>query len=232
MNRINLEQLYRVAKPISDEAVKQIEYLAKNESWLRKSAALALEIRGHLLRMKMSQTELAARMEVTPAQVTKILSGKENLGLKTIAKIEDALGVALIPSPEIESACETSLVAEPEAEYAAGRKYKLSGMEIVQFAVLSDSSLAAARFTPLTDSYVSLDTAKSVAVCNVKANYVHEGRTVLCAELRCHFRLRRPEDLTHEIASELTRIGFGSLRGVILAKAAATPFASAILPLQ
>ena len=35
-------------------------------------------------------------MGVTPAQVTKILSGKENLGLKTISKIENAIGHSLI----------------------------------------------------------------------------------------------------------------------------------------
>ena len=54
--------------------------------------------------MGMSQSELAVKMNVSPSQVAKILSGKENLGLKTIDKIESALGVSLISVPTYEMA--------------------------------------------------------------------------------------------------------------------------------
>lgn len=41
----------------------------------------------------LSKSELAKRMNVSPAQVTKIIKGKENMTLKTIAKLENALDI-------------------------------------------------------------------------------------------------------------------------------------------
>lgn len=73
-----------------------------NAEWLNTSAKIALNIRAVLRKLGISQVELAARMDVSPAQVTKILSGKENLGLKTIDKIENALGLPLISVPSYE----------------------------------------------------------------------------------------------------------------------------------
>ena len=35
-------------------------------------------------------------MDVSPSQITKILSGKENLSLQTIAKVEKAIGRSII----------------------------------------------------------------------------------------------------------------------------------------
>ncbi len=55
-----------------------------------------------------SQSELARRMGVTPAQVTKILSGRENMGLKTITKVQSALGTPLF-SVEVEDPQEVSM---------------------------------------------------------------------------------------------------------------------------
>ncbi|MDE6109196.1 MAG: helix-turn-helix domain-containing protein [Muribaculaceae bacterium] len=45
---------------------------------------------------KITQTELARRMGVSSVQVSKILSGKENIGLQTIAKIEKALDRSIV----------------------------------------------------------------------------------------------------------------------------------------
>jgi len=42
-------------------------------------------------------------MGVSPQQISKILSGKENITLETICKIEEALGVELIEVPLISS---------------------------------------------------------------------------------------------------------------------------------
>lgn len=41
----------------------------------------------------MSKRELAERMGVSPAQITKIIKGNQNMTLKTIAKLECALGM-------------------------------------------------------------------------------------------------------------------------------------------
>jgi transcriptional regulator with XRE-family HTH domain len=84
---------------------------------------LALKIRRILREKGLSQYELAEKMYVSPAQITKILSGKENLGIKTISKIERALGVNLIeiPMPEgresIELSVQTSIRTQQPLKY-------------------------------------------------------------------------------------------------------------------
>lgn len=95
----NLKRLQEVAKPVSAKELEEAQYREENRDWLLKSMQIALYLE-HVLRVReISKKQLAEMIDVTPAQVTKLLSGKENLGLKTIAKIEKALGVSLINIP-------------------------------------------------------------------------------------------------------------------------------------
>lgn len=95
----NLKRLQEVAKPESAKEQEETKYREENRDWLLKSMQIALYLE-HVLRLRgISKKQLANMIDVTPAQVTKLLSGKENLGLKTIAKIEKALGVRLVSIP-------------------------------------------------------------------------------------------------------------------------------------
>lgn len=89
--KFNVEKLKQMSRPMTDEEKKDIEFRKENREWLAVSERLALKLRRILRTEGILQSELAERMGVTPAQVTKILSGKENLGLKTISKIENAV---------------------------------------------------------------------------------------------------------------------------------------------
>lgn len=102
--KFDVEKMRAVARPATAEEKAMRQRRIDNAEWLNTSAKIALNIRAILRRIGMSQVELAARMNVSPAQVTKILSGKENLGLKTIDKVEHALGVPLISVPSYEMA--------------------------------------------------------------------------------------------------------------------------------
>lgn len=94
--KFNVDKLKQLSRPLSEKEKYEAEYRDANREWLAISEKLALKLR-YILRTKgISQRELASRMGVTSAQVTKILSGKENLGLKTICKIEKAIGTNLI----------------------------------------------------------------------------------------------------------------------------------------
>ncbi len=93
--KCNLEKLQKLAQPLPENERQQMEYQIENRDWLLLSVKLAMKIRSLMTAESISQSELARRMGVTPAQVTKILSGQENLGLKTIAKVEAALGKSL-----------------------------------------------------------------------------------------------------------------------------------------
>lgn len=48
-----------------------------------------------LLDAEVSQSELARRMEVTPASISQYLSGERNLTLRTLANIADALDMSV-----------------------------------------------------------------------------------------------------------------------------------------
>ena len=94
--KFNVEKLKKMSRPMTEDEKRDIEFRRENREWLAISERLALKLR-HILKTEgISQNELAIRMKVTPAQVTQILSGKENLGLKTISKIEKAIGKHLI----------------------------------------------------------------------------------------------------------------------------------------
>lgn len=109
----NLERLKEVAKPASAEALAEAEYRKKNWDWLEKSALIALDIHAYLRKNDITKQEFAKMLGVTPAQVTKLLSGKENLGLKTISKIESVLQMDLVSIPNFEHYYTTSYNMEP-----------------------------------------------------------------------------------------------------------------------
>ena len=67
-----------------------------NRAWLRYSQIIAMKMLDRMDELKMTQKALADIMGCSQQYVSKIVRGKENLSLETIAKIETALGVKLI----------------------------------------------------------------------------------------------------------------------------------------
>jgi ribosome-binding protein aMBF1 (putative translation factor) len=64
--------------------------------WRPKSAAIALQVLRALRSQKMSQKDLAERVQVTPQYINKIVKGNENLSLETITRLEIGLGISLM----------------------------------------------------------------------------------------------------------------------------------------
>jgi plasmid maintenance system antidote protein VapI len=94
--KFDVEKFKAAARGMNESELQEMQYREENREWLIMSEKIALKLRYYIDIENISQSELAARMKVTPAQITKILSGRENLGLKTIAKIEKAIGKRLI----------------------------------------------------------------------------------------------------------------------------------------
>lgn len=90
--KFNVEKLKAVARPMTQEERAAMDYRAENADWLQLSATIALKIRKILRLQGLSQADLASRLGVTPAQVSKLLSGKVNFELKTLANIQKAVG--------------------------------------------------------------------------------------------------------------------------------------------
>lgn len=78
---------------------KKAKWRKENRAWLKRSQAIALRVLRSLRSRKMSQKDLAEMMGVTPQHISKIVKGRENLTLETIAKLEAALGIALMDVP-------------------------------------------------------------------------------------------------------------------------------------
>ncbi len=73
--------------------VEEATWRKENASWLRWSRQLALTLIAYMQDKGLKRAELAQRLGVTPQYVSKLLSGTENLSFKSIANIEDRLGI-------------------------------------------------------------------------------------------------------------------------------------------
>lgn len=106
--KFNVEKMKEISRTMTQSERQEIEFRNENRDWLALSAKFALLLR-HILRTeKMTQTELAARMGVSCVRITKLLSGKENIGLQTIAKVEKALGRSLVTFRDNTELCDSS----------------------------------------------------------------------------------------------------------------------------
>lgn len=94
--KFNVDKVKAIAREMTDEEKAARDFRIKNADWLKLSVMIALKIR-KLLRIRgISQAQLAKNMDVTPAQISKYLSGKVNFELKTIAKLQAVLGEPLM----------------------------------------------------------------------------------------------------------------------------------------
>lgn len=70
----------------------------KNRAMLRESQQIAIKVLMKLDEFGWSQKDLAKAMEVTPQQITKIVSGKENLTIETQIKLQHILDIPVLAS--------------------------------------------------------------------------------------------------------------------------------------
>lgn len=122
----NLNRLNEVAKQPSEKERNEAKFRDKNRDWLLKSALIALEIHRYLRQNGMTQSQLAEKMGISPAMVTKLLSGKENLSLKTVCGIERVIQFELLKVPSYEKGtfmkCDLVKMPEEELDFEDGEK--------------------------------------------------------------------------------------------------------------
>lgn len=79
--------------------VEEANWRKENAGWLRWSRQLAVTLIGYMQDNGMKRADLAKRLGVSPQYVSKLLSGTENLSLKSLANIEEKLGITcLVPA--------------------------------------------------------------------------------------------------------------------------------------
>jgi transcriptional regulator with XRE-family HTH domain len=70
----------------------------RNRAMLRESQQIALKVLMKLDELGWTQKDLAKSMAVTPQQITKIVSGKENLTIETQIKLQNILDIPVLAS--------------------------------------------------------------------------------------------------------------------------------------
>lgn len=76
--------------------IEEATWRRDNASWLRWSRQLAINLIGYMQANGMKRADLASKLGVSPQYVSKLLSGTENLSFKSIANIEDKLGISCL----------------------------------------------------------------------------------------------------------------------------------------
>lgn len=76
--------------------VEEALWRKENASWLRWSRQLAVTLIRYMQDNGMKRADLASKLGVTPQYVSKLLSGTENLSFKSIANIEEKLGISCL----------------------------------------------------------------------------------------------------------------------------------------
>lgn len=90
-NTIKFLEKHQSDRP--SQFIEEAMWRKENSSWLRWSRKLAVTLIGYMQDNGLKRAELAARLGVSPQYVSKLLSGTENLSFKSIANIEDKLGI-------------------------------------------------------------------------------------------------------------------------------------------
>lgn len=95
-SKSEFEKLLSTNTPGGEKWRESVAFRKANKDWLSISADIALKAMDEMDRQGIKGSELAIRMGVSPQQVSKILKGRENLKLETIAKLNKALGVKIV----------------------------------------------------------------------------------------------------------------------------------------
>lgn len=75
---------------------EEARWRQENEIWMKLSRSVSLSIIDYMQDNNLTRAELATQLDVSQQYLSKILSGTENFSIKTIARIETALGITCL----------------------------------------------------------------------------------------------------------------------------------------
>jgi transcriptional regulator with XRE-family HTH domain len=94
----NKEKFLQLVSEEDTKTLAEVKKRIKNRAMLRESQQIALKVLIKLDDLGWSQKDLAKEMGVSPQQITKIVSGKENLTIETQIKIQNILDIPVLAS--------------------------------------------------------------------------------------------------------------------------------------
>lgn len=116
----NKERLIQFVSPETTATIEKIENRKRNRDMIRESQRIAIKVITKIEELGWSRKELAKRLDVSPQQVSKITSGKENLTIETQIKLQQLLDIPILASyyeAKSTTADSSSLVLEPPLIY-------------------------------------------------------------------------------------------------------------------
>lgn len=118
----NKEKFLALVSDEKTDAVKKNTERIKNRAMLRESQQIAIKVLMKLEDKGWSQKDLAREMGVSPQQISKIVSGKENLTIETQIKLQNILNIPVLASfyeNKLDAMNEMILVIEKRVEKIA-----------------------------------------------------------------------------------------------------------------
>lgn len=94
----NKEKFLSLVSNETTDTLERNRERLKSRAMLRESQQIAIKVLMKLDELGWSQKDLAKEMEVSPQQITKIVSGKENLTIETQIKLQDILNIPVLAS--------------------------------------------------------------------------------------------------------------------------------------
>ena len=94
----NKEQFLALVSEEKTDTLERNKVRIKNRAMLRESQNIAIKVLMKLDELSWSQKDLAKEMQVSPQQITKIVSGKENLTIETQIKLQNILNIPILAS--------------------------------------------------------------------------------------------------------------------------------------
>lgn len=90
------DKLNSLAMPLSEEESMRMDMRRRDRYWKRASSAIASKILRSIKEKGISRMKLAELLGITPANITRYLSGETNFELKTLVEIERVLDIHII----------------------------------------------------------------------------------------------------------------------------------------
>ncbi len=78
--------------------VEEARWRHENAVWLRWSQSVAMSIVDYMQENGLSRSDVAQRLGCSPQYVSRILSGTTNFSFKSVADIEEKLGISCMES--------------------------------------------------------------------------------------------------------------------------------------
>lgn len=95
---INKEKLISLAEKDNSNILQDNNSKIKNREMLKASQWIALKVLERLDELNWTKKELGKKMSVSPQHISKIVSGKENLTLETIVRLQKILDISILNS--------------------------------------------------------------------------------------------------------------------------------------